>query len=369
MKEIACFITSHGFGHATRTAAVIEALSRQQRFIPRLFASTGESLFHPTLKRYIYHHRLTDIGFCQKDSFRIDWQKTAAELESLLPYSEATIGELVRMCRNCCYVLCDISALGIVVAARLGVPSVLIENFTWDWFYAVQQDPDRRLESFGQYLKSIYRLADIHIQTQPVCSPRSVDLCCAPIYRRARSPVVKVRQDLPGAGRKRVLITMGGLGFSSDFLEEMHALPEYFFLIAGQPQQYQPCENVLMLAQSDSFYHPDLIGGVDIVVFKSGYSTLAECRQAGTASICVQRQGFAESPVLEHYAQKHLGSHILSQDDFVSGRWLRTLPQLILQAPAPATVNGADQVADYLLQRSDLWGTTTLKTSPPHLEA
>ena len=39
--------------------------------------------------------------------------------------------------------MCDISPLGLMVAERAGLPSVLVENFTWDWLYAplVAQDP------------------------------------------------------------------------------------------------------------------------------------------------------------------------------------------------------------------------------------
>ena len=354
MREIACFVTSHGFGHATRTAAVLEALGRRLHLTPRIFASTGAPLFRQTLRDCFYHHLESDIGFRQSDGFHIDWTATATDLASLLPYSEAVISSAARLCSNCCCVLCDISALGIVVAARLGIPSILIENFTWDWLYTAQQDRHRGLDEYARYLGAIYGVADIHIQTQPVCLPKTSDYRCAPIYRRCRTTAQTVRRQLPGKGRKRVLITMGGLGFAPGFLEELQSQPDYFFIIAGQPRQSRPCENVLMMAQSDPLYHPDLIGGVDIVLFKSGYSTLAECCQAGTPSICIQRRGFAESPVLENYARTHLGAHILSQEDFLAGMWLSVLPHLSLQEHSPATINGADEVAEYLLGRLDL---------------
>jgi len=70
-------------------------------------------------------------------------------------------------------VICDIAPMGIRVARAAGVPSVLIESFTWDWIYrgyAVQG-----LNQFETYLQSIFAEATYRIQTQPICKYADAD--------------------------------------------------------------------------------------------------------------------------------------------------------------------------------------------------
>ena len=51
-------------------------------------------------------------------------------LAELLPYSEELLNDLARQCAGCRFILADIAPLGIAVAQRTGIPSVLVENFT-----------------------------------------------------------------------------------------------------------------------------------------------------------------------------------------------------------------------------------------------
>ncbi len=62
MMEIAYFITPHGFGHATRMTAVLEALQKKIPDIqPHLFTTVQESLFAETLNNFTVWHMHLDI--------------------------------------------------------------------------------------------------------------------------------------------------------------------------------------------------------------------------------------------------------------------------------------------------------------------
>ena len=142
---------------------------------------------------------------------------------------------------------------------------------------------------------------------------------------------------------------MRGIRFFPSFLNLLKKYNDYFFIFCGQQKFTALSENVQLLDRTSSYFHPDLINCADIVVFKSGYSTLAECYQANTATLCIQRDGFAESAVIETFAKRFLFSKIISQTDFTSGQWLELLPHIAPLKPLEtARANGADSVAEFL---------------------
>jgi hypothetical protein len=64
----------------------------------------------------------------------------------------------------------------------------------------------------------------------------------------------------------------------------------------------------------------------------------------------VDRPSFREAAVLAAYVGAHLPSLAIDAAEFETGRWLERLDALLaLPRAAPATVNGADAAADFLL--------------------
>ncbi len=178
--RIAYFITPHGFGHAARAAAVMVAL---QEIDPALqfdiFTQVPRRFFQDSWVRdFHYYNVCTDIGMVQTTSLREDLPATVRRLETFCPLDTALTTTLAALLRSasCALVLCDIAPMGIVAARAAGVPSVLAENFTWDWIYQgyVQEEP--RLARHIAYLRTIFTAADYHIQTAPACCPCPADL-------------------------------------------------------------------------------------------------------------------------------------------------------------------------------------------------
>ena len=352
MIEIACFITPHGFGHATRMTAVLEALQKRIPDVyPHLFTTVPESLFAETLDKFSYHPLSCDIGLIQKDGLHADIPATIKQLQDFLPFDTCLVSKLAEKIKGCHLVLCDIAPLGIAVAARAGVKSVLIENFTWDWIYEAYLPQYPELQTAISYLASQYQQADIHIRCQPVCGLPQGDLECGPIFRRIRSERLKIRTQLQCKNKKVVLITMGGVDLELPFIHQLSSSSETFFILTGQKATRRPEENILLLARDSDFYHPDLINSADLVICKSGYSTVTECAQAGIPIVTVGRARFPESKVLEEFSISSLNGHTLKQNEFLSGSWIQNLNQLLSthQKSAPPS-NGAEAVAKYLHQ-------------------
>jgi len=346
LKEIACFISPHGFGHATRTIAILEAL---QKLIPDLhphiFTTIPRSLFSETLNLYTYHSVQTDIGLDQKSAMEVDIEKTTRNLDEFLPFSESLIQEQASLCSACSCVLCDIAPLGIAVARELGIPSILVENFTWDWIYK----PYAELDIYAEQLQQEFNRATYRIQTEPICHQKPHDLLCGPIFRKSLKDKEATRKTLGGDSRKIIIITTGGIGQELPLWKEMSGMPEFLFIILGQEKKGKTGRNILLLGKQTTLYHPDLINCADLVVCKAGYSTIAECFQAGVRVITVDRESFPESRVLIGFLQNNMSGISIHQNDFFGGSWLQRIDEVLAlpQAP-PAKENGADRVAVFL---------------------
>ncbi len=351
MQRIGVFITPHGLGHATRAIAVLEALQRcRPGLAVDIFTTVEERIFRESLSQVTMHRVLPDIGLVQHDALCNDLPATARALNRLLPFSPKQLRELGAKVRGCHFLLCDIAPLGILVAEEAGLPSVLVENFTWDWIYRPYLEQCPELGRPAAILADIYSRATLHIQCEPVCNPLVGALTCPPIFRRCRSTPSESRRRLAMDQRRLVLVTLGGLDFRLPHWRKMSRFNDCCFVLAGQQERRQISRNCLALSRHCGVYHPDLIGAADLVVCKSGYSTLAECLQSGTRTACVARQDFAESAVLARFVQKRLGGTILEEGEFLTGSWLEGLEEMLEgPRPVPAVENGADRVAQYLL--------------------
>lgn len=350
MKEVACFISPHGFGHATRVIAVLEALRRLQPAChAHLFTTVPEPLFADTLTDYSYHRELVDIGMVQSSALTVDIPATCRRLDDFLPYSADRLTELASRCAGCAFILCDIAPMGIAVGQLAGIPSILVENFTWDWIYAPYSRQYPELQPHIQFFGSLFRQAGHRIQTEPLCNVTPRDMACGPIFRRTRATGDHIPERLNIRGKKLILLTMGGISQDLPDLSSLEQQSDLFFVIPGRQDTVQIGRNILLLNSNSDLYHPDLIAAADLVVCKAGYSTIAECYQAGTRVVAIGRDDFPESQTLQRYVEKVMGGISISPEVYGNGSWLPLVREHLSQPrPSPAKENGADKVAAFL---------------------
>jgi UDP:flavonoid glycosyltransferase YjiC (YdhE family) len=372
---IAYFVSAHGFGHAARSAAVMTAIQRRSPEIHfHIFTQAPSWFFADSIAGpHTYHAMETDVGLVQRSPLEEDLGRTLARLDALFPLAA---DRLTTCCRrvaahNCRLVICDIAALGIAVAKALGLPSILVENFTWDWIYArygqaarygeaarypkAARCPDAppKLKAHARYQAELYAQASYRIQAEPVCRHLPVDLTVPPVCRRSSVPRALTRQQLDITQETPlVLVTMGGTPVTYTFLNRLRQHKEIGFLLPGLSQTLVHEGNLIMMPARSEFRHPDLISAADAVVGKVGYSTLAEIYHAGTPFGFVQRPDFPESPPLADYIRTQMASLEIAPRDFKKGRWISKLkPLLALPRNPPRAPNGAELIADFVLDR------------------
>ncbi len=350
MQEISCFISPHGYGHATRAIAVLDALTR---LVPelqiRIITTVAESLFAETLENFHYHPVHVDIGLVQSSALGADIPATIKALDLFLPFDKSLTEKLAAICRNSSLILCDIAPLGIAVARLCEIPSLLVENFTWDWIYTPYIKNHPEIEKHIDYLQKLFTGADYRIQTSPLCHPAPNDLFCGPIFRQKTKSNQATRDELQWQGKNVVVVTMGGVDQKLPDLGLLKESTNFSFVFTRQNEDKKIAANILLLAKDNPTYHPNLICAADIVICKAGYSTVAECCQAGVHVITVGRSNFAESTVLENYLKSTLSGATMTQKDYFTGNWSPALSE-VLRHPRPHGFkeNGALSAAKFI---------------------
>jgi len=139
MKTIAFYVTDRGFGHLTRSLALIAKIL--QKSDHQIYLACGSSqveyatVFLNKYKgRVIYKKLKTDCGTRVKEnSFEIDINKTVDKINEFLGLLDGKVAEEVESLKDLSVslVICDISIIGIKVAKQLGIKVVGITNYTY----------------------------------------------------------------------------------------------------------------------------------------------------------------------------------------------------------------------------------------------
>lgn len=274
-------------------------------------------------------------------------------LKAFLPFDGPTIQSLAQRLRaqRCDLVVCDIAPLGIVVGREAGVPTVLIENFTWDWIYSAYVETAPEIELYAAYLETVFQGADYHLRAEPACQDSPSDLTVRPIGRRARTPPEQIREALGFQGHeKMVLVTFGGTPGAWNPIGNMDNHPDVVFVVPTAAEESDTEGDAVRSVARSKFYHPDLIGAADVLISKLGYSTIAEVYYAGVPFGFLRRPDFRESPALERFVRENLPSLCIGADVFESEEWEHLLARLLeLPRVERSGPDGAHQAADFIL--------------------
>jgi len=354
-RSIAIFVTPHGLGHAARTAAIMAAMRKREpglRF--ELFTGVPLSFFRQSVETNLGYHQFDlDIGLVQDAPLHADVSATIDRLDNFLPFDSQLTRKLAESVKalGCDLIVCDIAPIGIAVAQLAGVPSVLVENFTWDWIYEDYTTYRSQLDHHIEYLRMMFENADYHVQTEPVSRSGRADIVTDPVSRRIREAPQRVRHELNlPLDKKVVLVTMGGIPDDCNFIHMLEERDSVHFVVPSRGEAESKPQNVHYLPHNAGFYHPDVVNACDCVIGKLGYSTASEIYQAGLPYGFVMRPHFREAEVLASFVKKHMATVGFEPSEFEAGTWLEHLDELLKMPRDTSTrENGDAQAAAFIL--------------------
>ena len=367
MPAVFFYISGHGFGHAARDMAAINALGGRlpdHEIVVR--TSAPWRLFDQTVRVPIrFLEGEIDTGIVQIDSLRLDEAATitrASAFYRTLPARAAAEARLLRE-HDARLVISDAPPLGCAAASAAGVPSVVLSNFTWDWIYEAYE---RELETAPDLLRTI---RDAYAQGAEAWRlpmhggfatiPRITDVPFVARHARADRTAGHVRSDLSlPLDRPLALVSFGRYGVADLRFEDLDCLDDAGIVVTAPAAQIESIDGPVLPVREEDIYdrglsYVDLIAAVDVVVTKPGYGIIADCLANNTAMLYTSRGRFPEYDVMVAEMPRFLRCEYLDPDSLLAGRWRDALTRLLRQPPPPERprTDGADVVADLIVDR------------------
>jgi hypothetical protein len=327
--------------------------TRRQDLCHHVYTTVPARFFADSLVgiEHVVHPLEVDIGMVQLDALEEDVPSTIRALEKLPLRDDARLDRIVAEVESsgCRLVVSDIAPLGLVVAGRLGVPGLLVENFTWDWIYRAYRHS--ALDAWADRMAEIFSTATLRIQTEPVCRRVAGASTVAPVSRARRRSRSAVRSALGVVDDQALmLLSYREPDLADRVRARLGSRPGATIVVPAEVPQPVHEPGLVRVPSNGGLYHPDLVAASDVVIGKLGYSTVAEVYHGGPAFAYLRRPRFPESPVLEAFIRAHVPSAALPTTGFDEPGWGEVLDRLTRSArPATGRPNGADQAAECLL--------------------
>ncbi|MEP0911973.1 glycosyl transferase [Leptolyngbya sp. GB1-A1] len=316
-------ITNHGFGHATRTAAVIAAI---QTLYPDVLVMIATTAPRWLLECYItqdFIHRpvALDIGIIQSDSLTMDKVATLEKLRQIRAKANRTIaGEVNFIKQNRVgLVLADIPPLASAIAKAADVPCWMMSNFGWDFIYrAWGGDFVAEADWIAEQFNQCDRLFRLPFHEPMSAFPHITDVGLT--GGSPRFPLEDLRQkfNLTAPKERTVMLTFGGLGIDRLPYDSLTRFPDWQFITFDRNAPALPN----LVAITEYQYRPvDLMPFCCCVVSKPGFSTFSEACRLELPVVTITRQDFAESPILLDGLQDYATHRILEPEEFFNSNW------------------------------------------------
>jgi hypothetical protein len=359
---LAVYVSGHGFGHSTRTAEVLRVLRERAPQLAIAVRTTAPAfLFEGVIAPPLEVRRVAgDVGLVQRNALEIDEPGTA---EAWLQFTADWDARVEREARwldeaKARLVLGDIPPLAFAAAARAGVPSIALGNFSWDWIYRHIARRVPALEAAAEWASVAYREAELLLRL-PFAGDLSVFRAVRDVplvARRPRLDRAEARRLLRLSARPAVLLSFGGIGAPALDAAGYGRLADYDFLRSGaEPAAALPANTRIVsgdeLAAAGVGY-PDLVGAVDVVVTKPGYGIVSDCIGARTRLVYTDRGDFPEYPILVAGMGEYLPAVFAANDAVRAGRLEDPLGSVLrLPFPEAPAADGARVAADVLASR------------------
>lgn len=290
---IAVYISSHGFGHLTRTIVHIERYLEETKKEIYIVCGNKQIDFAKQLlkkfgNRVIYKKMITDIGLINKvSSLEVDKKELEKQLIIFMNSWKKVIieeaGFLKR--RNIEKVITDISPLGMLVGRELNVPVEAISNFTWYNQYKYLNLSHEIVEKYyevEQFINKFYvyplGLDLSHIN----CEKEKIDYVSRPLNSD------KIEQ-LKNKYKKIIFISCGK---SADLeVIEIKNFNGTIFYTEGISLSGSGNHIKLPIDIEDT---QNYIGASSLIISKAGWGTVAEATVGEIPMVLIERDGVLE---------------------------------------------------------------------------
>jgi hypothetical protein len=349
VAAIAFYISGHGFGHASRQIEVINAFARRRPDI-RIFLRTAVTrwlLDRTIVPPFEIDDRPCDTGVVQIGSLHLDAAASIAEADAFYRTLDARVEAEAALLKRHDVVLAIVDAppLGCAAAARAGVPSFVVSNFTWDWIYEGYAEHLAAAPGLIPTIQAAYRHASgawrlpMYGGFETFSASALTDTPFVARHATRTPEETRERVGLP-LDRKLALPSFGAYGLAALDIEALDF---------GDAWSVVPGMTEAAIYRAGLRYE-DLVRAVDAVVTKPGYGIISECIANDTAMLYTSRGRFVEYDVLVREMPKFLRCAFIDHASLLAGDWRDALDAAVTAPPPPEQprTDGADVIADMI---------------------
>lgn len=316
-------ITNHGFGHATRTAAVAATI---QKLFPEVLLVMVTTAPRWLLECYIdgdfiHRPRAYDLGVVQADSLTMDKDATLSKLLEIKKNQNSIIASEVNFIRQnrVNLILADVPFLAAPIASAANIPCWMMTNFGWDFIY---RDWGGEFIAIADWIGECYSKCQRTFRLE-FHEPMSMFSNITDVGLTGGSPrysTEEISQEwkINAPKEKTALLTFGGLGLQQFPYDNLNKFPDWQFITFDASAPDLP--NILKI--TDHKYRPvDIMPICGQVISKPGYGTFAEATKLNLPITTVTRDNFAEAAYLLEGITNYNQHKILTPQEFFEGDW------------------------------------------------
>jgi hypothetical protein len=349
LSSILYYITGHGFGHAVRSHQVIRALlSADPDLTIHVRTNAPQWLFANSPSPVVYSRQTLDVGIIQRDSLHMEIAETLDSCRMLYDGAGELIDQELAFVRahNIQLIVGDTPPLAFEIAARAGLPSVSITNFTWDFIYRVYLDEHPGFVPLLEQMTAYYNQTSLALTLPYPCDTSMFPRQQAIPWVARRSSLTKeaarVKFGLP-QWATLVLLSFGGLGLDRIPWQMLKQQRQFLFVATGDAKRSEG--NIVILPDTQSQYE-DLVCAIDAIVTKPGYGIVADVLAHRLPILYTDRGEFAEFAKLVEALRDCATCEYIPQQELLAGNLAPYLTRLLTKAPHwPAVDLSGAQVA------------------------
>lgn len=330
--NICFYISDYGYGHASRSIAIIRKLLSEYKDMKILIKNSGafDYIRHSLPQENIEVIRTNnDIGviFRNNNSVIVDREQTRKIMIDWISSWDKYIKLEKQFCKlhRIDLIISDITPQPFVVANELDIPCIAISNFTWHYIF---------FNLFGnipalKQLKDAYMHADLALvlpfneNMNVFREQKKVGL----VSREITGDKYGMRRTM-GVLDSEILVYIGvGRSVDPSFLCNMKNLDIPDLKLLVQSNVNISFENVIHIPDKETETQ-NYINMCDLAVIKAGYSTASEAIRAKVPMFLLKRDGFQEDQLIGDAIEGMCTGKSISERYFLDGEWRHEINDL-----------------------------------------
>lgn len=292
-KWVVFYVSSHGFGHMTRSLAVIEEIMKQTSYHVYLVSGAYQNQFARNyLKKFAdrmkYKDLKTDIGLVTvQDSLAVDAEETERQLISFVASWEDIAAEEVQQLKSMSIkcVITDITPIGALVGKKLEVQTIGLSNFTWVEQYEFFHIQQYIIDAF----KAAYSHLDLLGEYALALPMKSIKSSRKSIGFLSRELDWGKVSDLKEQYGHSIFISCG----KAVTIDNVHIENYQGTVFTTSGITVTGSDRIVELP-TDTLDTHNYLAASDLVIAKAGWGTISEAITANKKLVLIEREGVLE---------------------------------------------------------------------------